>query len=207
MSRRWLFSLILLALLALSAYLLWPLTQSPKTANTNSHLAGWELLPDQKPDSDGDGFEEVTWEALMPPDFNPDKLFEKYDVNELADDDPQAIEIMKELKATWKTAPVVTSLDGRKLKLPGFIIPLETEGERLTAFFLVPYFGACIHVPPPPANQMVFVLLPEGVNMPNDDFYSPVWVSGQLSIKSTSNEMGDAGYLLTANRVEPYKAE
>ena len=60
-------------------------------------------------------------------------------------------------------APVVKALDGQSVSLPGFVVPLEGDSELITEFLLVPYFGACIHVPPPPPNQLVHVTIKGGV--------------------------------------------
>ena len=150
--------------------------------------------------------EMVEWDNLVPDDFRPDKLFEKYNVDELDDADPRADEFMKELKEVWKAAPIVESMEGRYVKMPGFVVPLEAEGDKVTEFFLVPYFGACIHVPPPPANQMIYVAMQKGESVKvSGEMFEAVWVTGNLSIKRTSNELGDAGYMLYATAIEPYK--
>lgn len=154
--------------------------------------------------------ETLKWEALVPASFNPDKLFEQYDLDKLEDDDPRADEFMRQIKEAWKVAPVVESLAGHLVRLPGFVVPLETEGDRVKEFFLVPYFGACIHVPPPPANQMVYVVTAQGkgVELSGDGAnYDPIWVIGKLGIQRTSNELGDAGYILHATAIEPYTQE
>ncbi|MBU0500566.1 MAG: DUF3299 domain-containing protein [Gammaproteobacteria bacterium] len=152
--------------------------------------------------------EVLKWDALVPEDFNPDKLFEKYELDKMKDDDPRADEFLREMKKVWKAAPVVEAMEGRLVKLPGFIVPLETEGDRVSEFFLVPYFGACIHVPPPPANQMVYVVMEKGKSVEvTGDMFEAVWVTGTLHIKGTSNELGDAGYILKATATEPYKEE
>lgn len=148
--------------------------------------------------------EVLDWDALVPSDFNPDKLFEKYDLDSLDDADPRAIEFMAELKKVWKAAPVIESMEGRYVRLPGFVVPLETEGDKIKEFFLVPYYGACIHVPPPPANQMVYVVLQDGKEI-SGSMFDAVWVTGHLSVKNTSNELGDAGYMMHASAIEPYE--
>ncbi len=67
-------------------------------------------------------------------------------------------------------APVVKELDGQQVKLPGYIVPLEVSEEgRTTEFLLVPYYGACIHVPPPPSNQIVHIFSEMGVRV--EDLY------------------------------------
>jgi hypothetical protein len=151
--------------------------------------------------------EELSWDALVPEDFNPENLFKQYDLEQMDDNDPRADEFMRELKAVWKVAPVVESLAGKQVKMPGFVVPLETRGEEVSSFFLVPYFGACIHVPPPPANQMIHVTLPEGSGLAADRLYEAVWVIGALQIERTSNELGAAGYAIKHARIEPYEED
>jgi hypothetical protein len=95
-------------------------------------------------------------------------------------------------------------LDRAKVKLPGFIVPLQTAADgRVTEFFLVPYFGACIHVPPPPPNQIVLVRYTKG--FPLQDLYAPIWIEGTLRTEVASNELADAAYTLSADRVVLYE--
>ncbi|OIN14041.1 hypothetical protein BFR47_08650 [Oceanisphaera psychrotolerans] len=97
---------------------------------------------------------------------------------------------------------VVPTLNGRKVRLPGFVVPLEGDSKQITTFLLVPYFGACIHVPPPPTNQIVHVEYPTGAQV--DDLWDAVWVTGTLRTVGASHEMGDAAYSLEGTSVEPY---
>ena len=99
-------------------------------------------------------------------------------------------------------APVVDKFDGQNIKIPGFVVPLEGDDESLTEFLLVPYFGACIHVPPPPSNQIVYVKFEKGV--PVDDLYDAVWISGKLSTKGWSGDVATVGYSMSGISVEPY---
>jgi hypothetical protein len=154
-----------------------------------------------------DKVEELTWDSMMPQDFHFEALFEKYNVEEMEDNDPKATEFMQELKSTWKAAPVVEKLAGKLVKIPGFVVPLDTKDNKVSSFFLVPYFGACIHVPPPPANQMVYVTLAQGQELPADSLYSAVWATGRLGIAHTSNELGDAGYIMEKANIQEYKEE
>lgn len=150
------------------------------------------------------GVLELQWEDLVPADFSPDELFAEYDVEELDDDDPRAREILEQMQEVWRHAPVVESLHSRRVKLPGFVIPLEGDGRRVSEFLLVPYFGACIHVPPPPSNQIVYVKAGrEGAAVRN--MYDTVWVTGTLNTERRNNPLGDAGYTLEAERIEPYE--
>ncbi len=95
-------------------------------------------------------------------------------------------------------------LAGREVRIPGFIVPLELDDDGLvTEFFLVPYFGACIHVPPPPANQMVFVRMAKGISL--DSMYSAYWISGRMAIQSRRTSLGAAAYTLAGTAAEEYK--
>jgi len=84
-------------------------------------------------------------------------------------------------------APVVKALDGQSVSLPGFVVPLEGDSELITEFLLVPYFGACIHVPPPPPNQLVHVTIKGGV--PIDSLYDAIVVTGIIKTQTWSGEM------------------
>jgi hypothetical protein len=102
------------------------------------------------------------------------------------------------------TFEVNKELDGASVKLPGFIVPLDVGKDgRVSEFFLVPYFGACIHVPPPPPNQIVHVTAPQGIAL--DSIYEAYWVTGRMKIQDKSTRLGAAAYALTADKVEIYK--
>lgn len=99
---------------------------------------------------------------------------------------------------------IVTELDGQEVRLPGFVVPLESdEGGLLAEFFLVPYFGACIHVPPPPPNQLVYVKLQAPYELTS--MWDPFWISGTLRARGFESDMGLAGYTLEQASVAPYE--
>ncbi|ADN75488.1 conserved hypothetical protein [Ferrimonas balearica DSM 9799] len=100
------------------------------------------------------------------------------------------------------TGPVVPELNGETIRLPGFIVPLEGDETKVTEFLLVPYFGACVHVPPPPTNQLVYVKYKEGI--PLDIIWDAIWVTGKLNTNSFSVEEFSAGYTLEATLATPY---
>ncbi|MCG7965804.1 MAG: DUF3299 domain-containing protein [Candidatus Thiodiazotropha taylori] len=148
--------------------------------------------------------QELEWDAMIPEDYRPDKIMNQFgDISELDDNDPRAQKIMDELEAAWKVAPVVESLDGKRVKIPGFVVPIEGDGKKLSEFLLVPYYGACIHVPPPPANQTVYVKVPKRDAKIRQAF-DTVWVTGVLSAKSFDSDLATAGYQLQAEEVAPY---
>lgn len=152
---------------------------------------------------------ELDWDALIPEEWRPEKLLEDLSedgasLDDIQDDDPRAEQVMEKLMALWDQAPVVESLDGKRVKLPGFVVPVEFDLNELSEFLLVPYYGACIHVPPPPANQTVHVVLPEGKSY-RAGVFDTVWVTGVLRIERFSSEMADAGYRLEALAIAPYE--
>ena len=147
---------------------------------------------------------ELGWDALIPADWRLDELLAEFDVDNLSDDDPRAKELMEKLKAFWKDSPVVHDYDGKIVKLPGFVVPLEMDAKTIPEFLLVPYFGACIHVPPPPSNQTVYVLT-EADKAYQGELFDTVWVTGKLTVEKLSSELGDAGYRIEATKVEPYQ--
>ena len=114
-------------------------------------------------------------------------------------------------KRIKKATAVVPELDGQRVKLPGYLLPLEFEEKKVTEFLLVPWFGACIHTPPPPPNQIVLVTVEEGYD--SQEQFAPVWVWGEMQVKSAQKnlylvdgESGiDTGYTLVAEKVTPYK--
>ncbi len=147
---------------------------------------------------------EIDWDALIPADWRPDKLLEEYNVDSLSDDDPRAQELMEKLQALWKESPVVPELDGKLVKLPGFVVPLEMSTESIGEFLLVPYYGACIHVPPPPANQTVYVVTGKDYEY-QGKLFDTVWVTGEIKVEHLSSELAEAGYRIQGARVEPYE--
>ncbi|WP_339489033.1 DUF3299 domain-containing protein [Pseudomonas sp. EL_65y_Pfl2_R95] len=106
----------------------------------------------------------------------------------------------KKLPAVMYSAKTVAAFNGKQIRLGGYPVPLESDAKgRSTLFFLVPYPGACIHVPPPPPNQLVLVRYPKGIAL--EDIYAPLWVSGTIKIESVSNDLADAAYALDASQV------
>ena len=104
------------------------------------------------------------------------------------------------LPAVMYSTKTVASMNGKTIRLGGYPVPLESDAKgRSTLFFLVPYPGACIHVPPPPPNQLVLVRYPKGLKL--DDIYTPLWVMGSLKVEKVSNDLADAAYALDASKV------
>ena len=151
--------------------------------------------------------EEITleWDDMIPAGWPPPELFEGIDLENLEDDDPEAIEFFSKIEQVWDEAPMVESLDGKRVRLPGYAIPLEGDGRNVTSFLLVPYFGACIHVPPPPRNQTVLVNMAEGYTAEIEYAFFVVWVSGEMSVETSETDLALTGYTITSDKVEAYE--
>lgn len=145
---------------------------------------------------------EVSWESLMPPDWNPMKEFEGVDLGLMNDGDPRAVKLLRRLREVWDQAPVNSAMEGVLIRIPGYVVPLEESKQGMKEFLLVPYFGACIHSPPPPANQIIHVI----ANQPVRGLRSmdAVWVQGRLQIFRGDSVMGVSGYRIEAPVVEIY---
>jgi hypothetical protein len=70
-------------------------------------------------------------------------------------------------------------------------------------FLLVPYYGACIHVPPPPSNQIVHVTSELGVKV--EELYQPYWIEGPMQVKASATELAETGYQMTAEKIVVYE--
>lgn len=129
-----------------------------------------------------------------------------FDIAEL---ERQLDEIEEELDR--RDVMVNRDLDGSIVRIPGYALPLEMTEGGITEFLLVPYVGACIHVPPPPPNQMVFVKLREEYEVKS--LFDPVWITGQLRVEQASRSLNyvdgtsdvATGYALSGVTIEPYE--
>jgi len=102
------------------------------------------------------------------------------------------------------TFNVVESLNGEKVRIPGYIVPLDFSAKSEHGeFLLVPYFGACLHTPPPPPNQIVFVKADPAAKIPNID--EPVWLEGRMKTGKFNSDLGNSAYELSLSKLEPYE--
>jgi uncharacterized protein len=146
------------------------------------------------------------FEALMNPPAWLDEIEEGSDADQLdsalLQDDPVGRRYLQALTST----AVVAEHDRRAVRLPGFVVPLEFDDrQRVTEFFLVPWFGACLHLPPPPPNQMLHVHYPAGLALSRLE--DPFWVEGILATTLVNREIGTSAYALRADHVRPYGPE
>jgi hypothetical protein len=142
------------------------------------------------------GAVEITWDDLIPGGADP----MRHTLDDLGINDwGEVLGMIEEPDA----GAVVAALDGRRVRLPGYVVPLAFEGTGTTEFLLVPYVGACIHVPPPPPNQIVLVA--SETPYETEGYFEAVWVTGTMRTTAMSTELAEVGYALAADRVEPYE--
>ena len=157
------------------------------------------------------------WDELLPAAdlealINPPEYLNEIDDGSLEDIITNGLEQALSLAAddAYQQALVSTSvipeMDGQHVRVPGFIVPLTYDNEqRVTTFFLVPYFGACIHVPPPPPNQIIYGQFEKGSAVV--DIYDAYWVTGTLHTTMTENDTATSAYSLTVTDVRLYEED
>jgi uncharacterized protein len=179
---RWIGTVVLGIAICLGAAATAPQAQEPKAATRDVQI--------------------IEWKDLVPPGYDPGELLMKYnrDVARLKDDDPRAQQLADALRKAWESAPVVAALNNKIVKLAGFLVSLEGDGKTVSDFLLVPYFGACIHVPPPPSNQIVLVRAARTLGQ----MFQRVAVTGRLRTELARNDLASASYVLEATHVEPH---
>jgi len=148
------------------------------------------------------GFKEIQWDDLMPKDWDPLKHFKGKNLDAMSDSDPRVEALLAEMRAIWDNAPTNPAMENAAVKLPGYIVPLEESNGALKEFLLVPYFGACIHTPPPPANQIIHVIAAKP--MKGFRAMDTVWISGTLKAGRGDTYMGVSGYRMGAANIERY---
>jgi hypothetical protein len=153
------------------------------------------LVPGTLGDADDDGYAELEWTRMMPK--------EDYDQLQHA---PPVVHIGNKQGKQIGTLHTIPALAGRKVRLSGYVVPLASDDQnRMTEFFFVPFYGACIHVPPPPPNMMVHVVLAHGIDPPQ--LWDPYWLRGVLRIETTSNSMAASAYDMQQAALLPYNED
>lgn len=171
------------------------------------------LVPEAKtkstPNNSDPDVMNIRWEDLIPAGHEPDKILAKFreQIDAIPEGAPEERALLKEVQTALNSAPVNNELNGKKIKLPGFVSPLDENNGMVTEFLLVPYFGACIHAPPPPLNQTLLVKPQEDKSISMDKIYEPVWVVGTLSTDGAMTDLAQAGYVIDIAEVTPYEGE
>lgn len=160
-------------------------------------------------------FKTVEWTDLMPKEdleafLNPPEYVTS------VEDGSEEDQISGQLRGNRNNVPndpyqkalvstqVVPEMNGQSIRIPGFVVPLEFDDEQvITQFFLVPFFGACIHVPPPPPNQIILVNFPKGMKL--EVLYEPFWILGKLNTTMSENSIAVSAYSLDMQSFEKYQ--
>lgn len=186
-----LFALLMLPVMALTTPLLAAEKKAPVTASAKGVTTlGWpQLVPDSE-----------RARLVNPGNVDHSKGQERPRSNPLTSDD-----VFNALEGN-REAPVYTAVKtwhNKRVKIPGYVVPVDYNSKgAITSFFLVPYFGACIHVPPPPPNQIIYVRYPSGFSV--QALYEPFWVTGTLKVETMQSEIAESLYTLQGTAIEAY---
>ena len=192
--------------------------ESQRADNIDRQIGGAETLtPDGRTVPEQLIFRTVEWIDLMPQD-DLEALTNPPDYINNVEDGSEEDQISSQLRNTLAAAGddryqqalvstnVIEQMSGQAIRIPGFIVPLAFDDEQIiTQFFLVPFFGACIHVPPPPPNQIIFVDYPKGFKL--EALYDPFWISGIVKTTLTENDIATSAYSIEVHNIEPYQEE
>ncbi len=156
------------------------------------------------------GYQKITWDDLLNEEWylQMKKDMASYGrMSFLKDGSEEAEKLMASMRKKLDEAPISTKYVNQKIRMPGFVVPLDAVRNGQREFLLVPYFGACIHTPPPPANQIVLVTPHPQLNLSKTlESMDVIWVEGELKEARTKTASGVSGYSLEAIQVYPYKA-
>ncbi|UPG88118.1 DUF3299 domain-containing protein [Luteibacter aegosomaticola] len=143
--------------------------------------------------ADADGYADLDWSHMMPPE----------DIK-LLRDAPPVLHVGNQRMKQIGTLHTVAALDNQKVKLSGYVVPLESDNDgKMIEFFFVPFYGACIHVPPPPPNMLIHVRLAHGIDTPS--LYDPLTLKGVLHTEVTQNAMASSAYAMDDAALGAYK--
>ncbi|MDR2905129.1 MAG: DUF3299 domain-containing protein [Helicobacteraceae bacterium] len=150
-------------------------------------------------------YREIEWEELIPKGWDPTIIYKRLGIANIDDYDPKALKLLKSLEREWAMAPPNEAMSGKSVKIAGFIAPIEwLHDKELGEFLLVPYFGACIHSPAPPANQIIYIKAEKPLKGVRS--MDLIMVYGKLGLeKRVSGSMGTSGYTMKLDKFEIYK--
>ncbi|MEN9759218.1 MAG: hypothetical protein RL676_367 [Pseudomonadota bacterium] len=150
-------------------------------------------------------YKEIIWDDLLPSKWVSEIKLQMSAIGKLGflvDGSEEATEAMQRLRKKWDNAPIDTAHIDQPVRIAGYVVTLDANKKQISEFLLVPYFGACIHLPPPPANQIILVRLQKPVT--KLAAMDTVWVQGILRDARVDTGVAVTGYALEAAKTEPY---
>ena len=167
----------------------------------------------EKTDTELARFDSIEWTDLMPKDdmdalLNPPTYITDIQDGSLEDMIGSQLQNLSDTtddryQQALVSTRIMPEMNGKSIRLPGYIVPIEhNDNKSITSFFLVPFFGACIHLPPPPPNQIIYVNYPKGFDL--ESIYEPHWVYGDLKTSLKENEMATSAYAMDMHHYEIY---
>ncbi len=172
-------------------------------------LSGLGGSEDDENIASDDNYRELDWKELAPDTDSEDKIIAKYQpqIDKIPEGAKDAKPLYDKMLAEFNALPANPKLDGQKIRIPGYVTVLEQSKGLVKEFLLVPYYGACIHVPPPPLNNTLLIKPKKDQRLYLDDVYSPVWVKGIIHTKNTKTDLATAGYLIENAEVKLFDSE
>ncbi len=173
-----------------------------------SGQANWWPFSDKKDDEQqSTTIADISWGDLIPDDFvqpeNPLATMTQEEIDKLLDGSEESNARLSKMQEEFNYAPVVDELDGKRIKLAAYVTPLEFDGQtKMSEFLLVPYVGACMHTPPPPANQVVHANSEDTIELTS--IYEPVWAIGTIHTETVTSNLAESGYRLEVESILPY---
>ena len=158
-----------------------------------------------------DGPRELAWSALVPPIAPAPSLKSRSFLSGAQPPGPDGALPPPTPEAGWMSSrsqqpdssaspAVVPELDGQRVRIGGYVVALDFDATSIREFLLVPFVGACIHVPPPPPNQIIYVKAAEGFEISGQ--FDPVYVTGTLKTARQFTGLAATGYSMEAEKVE-----
>ncbi|WP_020395593.1 DUF3299 domain-containing protein [Thiolinea disciformis] len=191
-----------------------PLAEQAVTAATVEQkpqsVSSAELVAKLETQQTTTDYEAISWESLELPGQGLADIMRKYQpmLDKIKDEDvEEGDKLMAKMQGELDAAPTNPAVYGKRIKLIGYVSPLEVDNQKgvVKEFLLVPYFGACIHVPPPPVNQTLLVHPQASAGISMEKIYEPVVVSGIIKGEAVKTNLAQAGYQISDALVEPYK--
>lgn len=151
------------------------------------------------------GTRELHWNALSPAGWNPGQILQRLGVRNISDGNPRAREVEAQIQQEWDKAPTVPLNDDSPVRMTGYPIILGAGEGLARTILLVPYRGACIHSPAPPANQMVMVSFKQG--LPRNMDTTALWVTGKIHVLAAPTPYGRVAYTMSDATWQKYPVE